>query len=592
MAAVSGLLGLKKSVGFEEHEWGSAKVLKDLDLKKLSRTQLRNHLEARNCEAKGGKKQMTQVLEDSLEEERLRAIAHTQAIESEFQMNRALEERGSVYAVGTGSSGQLGQGDTEPREVFTVIMKTRDLGVSLVSVGYDMVLAVTEDKEVYTWGGMGVGPTGIAVSAEESKADFLKIKSEAEFKNDGEADKFMEPRVIPVLQGEETIEVGIGASHAVSVTAGGDCFVWGQNTVGQLGLGNFERNDTPEILPGIQNNLPVVHIAVGENHNLAIVKSVEQDVQRVYTWGHVADGRLGVGTRERIGAPKDKKEFFHAPTLIDELVYEYALEVACGPSHCMVRTKNAIFSWGHGGGGRLGHGDQNDRYKPAVIEALQDMVCLGISCGTWHSAAIIMVAPLNACGEVWTWGSGYHGQLGQGVSNRSLSPGRVKEISDWHIYAKSISCGSHHNAMVDHSGELWTWGSNTNNCLGHSIEEREVSYTPVPGHCGGFGALVDRIGRGMARSVACGKEYTIVATYPYEGPTEAIAYELNEEAALRKEEEKLQAAQERHDQETKDRAGERSRRRGNIAVTDESREETKKGSTESILDKNMGTQKH
>eukprot|EP00617_Octactis_speculum_P020208 CAMPEP_0185770000 /NCGR_PEP_ID=MMETSP1174-20130828/56984_1 /TAXON_ID=35687 /ORGANISM="Dictyocha speculum, Strain CCMP1381" /LENGTH=110 /DNA_ID=CAMNT_0028455277 /DNA_START=52 /DNA_END=380 /DNA_ORIENTATION=- len=110
MAAVSGLLGLKKSVGFEEHEWGSAKVLKDLDLKKLSRTQLRNHLEARNCEAKGGKKQMTQVLEDSLEEERLRAIAHTQAIESEFQMNRALEERGSVYAVGTGSSGQLGQG--------------------------------------------------------------------------------------------------------------------------------------------------------------------------------------------------------------------------------------------------------------------------------------------------------------------------------------------------------------------------------------------------------------------------------------------------------------------------------------------------
>ena len=30
--------------------------------------------------------------------------------------------------------------------------------------------------------------------------------------------------------------------------------------------------------------------------------------------------------------------------------------------------------------------------------------------------------------------------------------------------------------------------------------------------------LVDGIGRGMPRAVACGKEFTLVATYPYEGP--------------------------------------------------------------------------
>lgn len=36
--------------------------------------------------------------------------------------------------------------------------------------------------------------------------------------------------------------------------------------------------------------------------------------------------------------------------------------------------------------------------------------------------------------------------------------------------------------------------------------------------------LVDGIGRGMPRAVACGKEFTIVATYPYEGPAMEVKY--------------------------------------------------------------------
>lgn len=92
--------------------------------------------------------------------------------------------------------------------------------------------------------------------------------------------------------------------------------------------------------------------------------------------------------------------------------------------------------------------------------------------------------------------------------------------------------------------ELWTWGSNVNKCLGRDIDETEVEYTPVPGHVGGWGTLVGRVGRGMPRSVACGKEFTIVATYPYEGPTEAVAKDLIEEEELRKEEERVRLEEE------------------------------------------------
>jgi hypothetical protein len=45
------------------------------------------------------------------------------------------------------------------------------------------------------------------------------------------------------------------------------------------------------------------------------------------------------------------------------------------------------------------------------------------------------------------------------------------------------------------------------------IDERDVNYTAKPGIVGGFGAIVNRIGRGFPRMVACGKEFTIVSIY-------------------------------------------------------------------------------
>merc|ERR1712086_653079 len=61
-------------------------------------------------------------------------------------------------------------------------------------------------------------------------------------------------------------------------------------------------------------------------------------------------------------------------------------------------------------------------------------------------------------------------------------------------------------------------------------------YTPVPGHVAGFGTIVERTGRGLPLCVACGHEWTLIVTQPYEGPTEETAKEIIEEEDLRLEE--------------------------------------------------------
>lgn len=52
----------------------------------------------------------------------------------------------------------------------------------------------------------------------------------------------------------------------------------------------------------------------------------------------------------------------------------------------------------------------------------------------------------------------------------------------------------------------------------------------------GFGSLVNRIGRGFPRSVTAGREFSVVSTYPYEGPDIQVATKLMEEAKIREQE--------------------------------------------------------
>lgn len=49
-------------------------------------------------------------------------------------------------------------------------------------------------------------------------------------------------------------------------------------------------------------------------------------------------------------------------------------------------------------------------------------------------------------------------------------------------------------AAIASEGELYTWGSNVNGCLGRKISETDVLYTPVPGYVSGFGAIVGKTG--------------------------------------------------------------------------------------------------
>lgn len=71
--------------------------------------------------------------------------------------------------------------------------------------------------------------------------------------------------------------------------------------------------------------------------------------------------------------------------------------------------------------------------------------------------------------QLYTWGSGYHGQLALGTRQVQPTPALVAKLLTTQQFIRRVWCGSHHCAAVSTESELYTWGSNTTGCLGRAL---------------------------------------------------------------------------------------------------------------------------
>ncbi|CAB1116212.1 unnamed protein product [Ectocarpus sp. CCAP 1310/34] len=264
--------------------------------------------------------------------------------------------------------------------------------------------------------------------------------------DDDDEDLYMEPRPIRDLVGEEICQAG--SSHCLAASMGGDLYVWGRGESGQLGLGDRESKQIPILNARFPEGTEVSQVAVGENHSLVLTKAGS-----VYSWGHGDRGRLGVGACWRVGVPQSEKNIFPTPMLL----HTFSKEIVRQASY--PKREGCV----------LGHGDTRTRETPVQIEALKGSMVLQAECGTWHCAALVLVPPCKDGGYLYTWGSGYHGQLALGTRQVQPTPAIVAKLLSTQQLLRKVWCGSHHCAAVTTDGELYTWGSNRTGCLGRAL---------------------------------------------------------------------------------------------------------------------------
>ncbi len=137
-----------------------------------------------------------------------------------------------------------------------------------------------------------------------------------------------------------------------------------------------------------------------------------------------------------------------------------AAPVAAGLYHGLALTSTgAVLAWGWNIVGQLGNGSTNGSDVPVKVRLPGGTKVTAISAGFAHSVA------LTSTGAVLAWGKNYNGNLGNGSTTDSDVPVKVNLPAGTKVTA--IAAGAEHNLAVTSTGAVLAWGYNAYGQLGN-----------------------------------------------------------------------------------------------------------------------------
>lgn len=257
------------------------------------------------------------------------------------------------------------------------------------------------------------------------------------------------------------VQVSCGYRHTALVTDNRYLYTFGYGECGRLGHGDEESVETPTAVSFFVSLIETVgasvggisQVSCGREHTMAVLVNGE-----LYGFGWAEAGRLGTGDTGSCVFPTKV-------TALHDIQ-----SAACGREHTLALTKQGeVYAFGAGFGGRLGNGSEADEEFPVKVQALEGDKIVRIDAGECHSAVI------SDKGEVFTWGFGSSGALGNGARENSLLPNKV--AGPWaddlettedgeSTMVTAIACGSYHTIVSTNTGKLYGWGDSAAGQLG------------------------------------------------------------------------------------------------------------------------------
>ncbi|KAL3640480.1 hypothetical protein CASFOL_015448 [Castilleja foliolosa] len=321
------------------------------------------------------------------------------------------------------------------------------------------------------------GGEGLAEELSKGKKRFAAVWGNGDFGRLGLGNlesKWRPSPILPAAFGDQGLkEIACGGAHTLFLTENGDVYATGLNDFGQLGISN-SQNYTTEPLRVSSIPKRVVKISAGYHHSAAITEDGE-----LYIWGKNANGQLGLGK-------KAEKRIF-LPQKVECLDGVAIRTASLGSEHSIAVTdKGEALSWGGGESGRLGHGHESSilgfqRSSRSSIhhDLLKDLRVLRSSQYWFHnirSKAFLLgcctLLAFQKDGSVYLFGERELGKWGFGKAKSATTPSTISKLPP----SEEVACGGYHTCVITNGGELYTWGSNENGCLG--IGCTEITYEP------------------------------------------------------------------------------------------------------------------
>jgi len=364
------------------------------------------------------------------------ALSGIIAIASGTNFNIALKNDGTVWAWGLGTSGQLGDNTLVSKNYAIQVTSTEAGGfltdVAKISAGDAYVAAIKNDGTIWIWGGNAGYQLG-----------------------DGTTTTRKQPVQLAGIT--DALQVAAEYDHTLLTTTSNTVRAWGSTIYGQLGIEEINKN-LPAAVYGFETT-DVLDVSAGTSHTL-LVRASDNTV-----WS------AGLNTTNQLGdnTAIQRNTFVQVHGYNDVGYLTDVTNVSASSAHSLaLKNDGTVWAWGSGANGRLGDNTIITKDTPVQVVGtggtgtLQNIIA--ITTGQDSSYA------LKNDGTVWAWGLGGNGQLGNNGTGNLASPVQVKALAGTQdltdVKAISSANGASHALALKNDGTVWAWGLNTYGQLG------------------------------------------------------------------------------------------------------------------------------
>lgn len=385
-----------------------------------------------------------------------------------------IKQDGSLWAWGTNTVGQVGDGTTTSRS--SPVLVGYGYTWKNIAASGNRVAGTDVVGNLYTWGSTnGVrgwslisssGDGSLGVSAGLDVNGYLYTWGGNTRGQLGQNDRVH--RSSPTQLGTNRWStVSVAGSYTVAVRSDGTLWAWGLNSDGHLGVNDRNHRSSPTQI-GTDSNWAAV--AAGASCAFALRTN-----GTLWAWGPNGLGQLGLN------------DTVHRSSPVQVGTSSWS-QIAAGDIHgAALRIDGGLFTWGWNQYyGYLGQNDEVARSTPTQV---------GTSSWSQVAAGYLTTAALRSDGTAWAWGYNSFGALGLGDANSRSAPTQIGSSSWSQIsinYAKLLLRSASGNvygagtngyleliqqftpssswAMVStyhwssfaikNDGTLWAWGAN------------------------------------------------------------------------------------------------------------------------------------
>ena len=268
------------------------------------------------------------------------------------------------------------------------------------------------------------------------------------------------------------ISVSCGIDFAIVWTKDG-LYGCGENKIGQLGTGdNIKKNNKFRKI----DLDDIIAVVTGQNHTLVLTRT------GLYGFGYNVNGQLGLG---------NIKFMYNVPTRIDINHYDIK-SIQCGDDHTIITTQNNIYGFGSNYYGQLL--DCTNCIKPTVLNIKQ----IGFDHIAVKDARFTATSDKTYIFDkerLWGCGDNMYGDLGIGNQNN------IKKLTLIDIEGVDYVSGGEHFTIFVKDSDIYGCG---NNLQGQLSLQNKKAITSIPTWIGSIDyEIVDVTSGGAHTIVQC-----------------------------------------------------------------------------------------